>query len=75
LHFRHAGTQLPPLDGACTDDDKGASRLWIILIVAALLVAIVFAFFGQLYFAYFLGIVALVLGAVMLFTRAKTPTD
>ena len=56
-------------------DNKGASPLRIILIVAAVLVAIVFAFFGQLYFAYFLGIVALVLGAVMLFTRAKTPTD
>jgi uncharacterized membrane protein HdeD (DUF308 family) len=56
-------------------DNKGASPLKIILIVAAVLVAIVFAFFGQLYFAYFLGIVAIVLGVVMLFTRAKTPTD
>ncbi len=56
-------------------DNKGASPLRIILIVAAVLVAIIFAFFGQLYFAYFLGIVAIVLGVVMLFTRAKTPTD
>jgi hypothetical protein len=56
-------------------NNKGASPLRIILIVAALLVAIVFAFFGQLYFAYFMGIVAIVLGVVMLFTRAKTPTD
>ena len=56
-------------------NNKGASPLRIILIVAAVLVAIVFAFFGQLYFAYFLGIVAIVLGVVMLFTRSKTPTD
>jgi hypothetical protein len=56
-------------------DSRGASPLKIILIIAAVLVAIVFAFFGQLYFAYFLGIVALVLVLVMVFTRAKTPTD
>ena len=42
-------------------DNRGASPLRIILIVAAVLVAIVFAFFGQLYFAYFLGVVAIVL--------------
>jgi hypothetical protein len=56
-------------------DNRGASPLRIILIVAAVLIAIVFAFFGQLYFAYFLGAAAIVLGLVMLFTRAKTPTD
>lgn len=56
-------------------DNRGASPLKIILIIAAVLVAIVFAFFGQLYFAYFLGIVAIVLVLVMAFTRAKTPTD
>jgi hypothetical protein len=43
--------------------------------VEAVLVAIVFAFFGQLYFAYFLGVVAIVLALVMLFARSKTPTD
>ena len=56
-------------------DNRGASPLRIILIVAAVLVAIVFAFFGQLYFAYFLGAVAIVLALVMLFARLKTPTD
>jgi hypothetical protein len=56
-------------------DNRGASPLRIILIIAAVLVAIVFAFFGQLYFAYFLGVVAIVLVLVMLFTRSKTPTD
>jgi hypothetical protein len=56
-------------------DDKGASPLRIILIVAAVLVAIVFAFFGQLYFLYFVVAAAIVLGLVMLFTRSKTPTD
>jgi len=56
-------------------DNRGASPLRIILIVAAVLVAIVFAFFGQLYFAYFLGAVAIVLALVMLFARSKTPTD
>ena len=56
-------------------DNRGASPLRIILIVAAVLVAIVFAFFGQLYFAYFLGAVAIVLVAIMLFARSKTPTD
>jgi uncharacterized membrane protein len=56
-------------------DNRGASPLRIILIIAAVLVAIVFAFFGQLYFAYFLGIVAIALALIALFTRAKTPTD
>ena len=56
-------------------NNKGASPLRIILIVAAVLVAIVFAFFGQLYFAYFLGAAVIVMGLVMLFTRSKTPTD
>jgi hypothetical protein len=56
-------------------DNRGASPLRIILIVAAVLVAIVFAFFGQLYFAYFLGVVAIVLAVIMLFARSKTPTD
>ena len=56
-------------------DNRGASPLRIILIVAAVLIAIVFAFFGQLYFAYFLGAAAIVLGLVVLFTRSKTPTD
>lgn len=69
----HVSTFTP--DGACTDGQPGRVFLEVILIVAAVLVAIVFAFFGQLYFAYFLGIVAIVLGVAMLFTRAKTPTD
>jgi membrane protein implicated in regulation of membrane protease activity len=56
-------------------DNKGASPLKIILIVAAVLVAIVFAFFGQLYFLYFAVAAIIVLGLVMLFTRSKTPTD
>lgn len=56
-------------------DNRGASPLKIVLIVAAVLIAIVFAFFGQLYFAYFLGAAAIVLAAIMLFAKAKTPTD
>ncbi len=56
-------------------DNRGASPLRIILIIAAVLVAIVFAFFGQLYFAYFLGIVAIALVLITLFARAKTPSD
>jgi hypothetical protein len=56
-------------------NNRGASPLRIILIIAAVLVAIVFAFFGQLYFAYFLGAAAIVLALVMLFNRSKTPTD
>jgi hypothetical protein len=55
-------------DGAGTD---GQSRR----ISPAVLVAIVFAFFGQLYFAYFLGIVAVALALIALFTKTKTPTD
>jgi uncharacterized membrane protein len=56
-------------------DNRGASPLRIILTVAAVLVAIIFAFFGQLYFAYFLGIVAIALAVIVLFTRSKTPSD
>jgi hypothetical protein len=56
-------------------DNRGASPPRIILIIAAVLVAIVFALFGQRYFAYFLGIVAIALALVALFTRAKTSTD
>ncbi len=56
-------------------DNRGASPLRIILIIAAVLIAIVFAFFGQLYFAYFLGAAVIVIGLVMLFTRSRTPTD
>ncbi|HEX2207210.1 MAG TPA: hypothetical protein VHG93_05970 [Longimicrobium sp.] len=56
-------------------DNRGASPLRIVLIVAAVLIAIVFAFFGQLYFAYFLGAVAIVMAIIVLFARSKTPTD
>jgi hypothetical protein len=56
-------------------NNRGASPLRIILIVAAVLVAIIFAFFGQLYFAGFLAIVAIGILVTMLFARAKTPTD
>jgi hypothetical protein len=56
-------------------DNRGASPLRIVLIVAAVLIAIVFAFFGQLYFLYFAVGAAIVIGLVMLFTRSKTPTD
>jgi hypothetical protein len=62
-------------DGACTDGQPRRTPLRIVLIVAAVLVAIVFAFVGQLYFAYFLGIVAIVPVAIMRFARSRTPTD
>ena len=56
-------------------NNKGASPLRIILIVAAVLVAIVFAFFGQLYLAGGIVVAALILLVAVGFARAKTPTD
>ena len=56
-------------------DNRGASPLRIVLIVAAVLIAIVFAFFGQLDFAYFLGAAAIVIGLITVFAKAKTPSD
>lgn len=56
-------------------DNRGAAALKVILIIAAVLVTIVFAFFGQLYFAGFVGIVAIAMLVITLFSRAKTPTD
>jgi uncharacterized membrane protein YGL010W len=56
-------------------DNRGASPLRIILTVAAVLVAIVFAFFGQLYLAGGIVVAALILLVAMGFARAKTPTD
>lgn len=56
-------------------DNRGASPLRIILIVAAVLVAIVFVFFGQLYLAGGVVGAAIILFAAALFSRDKTPTD
>ena len=56
-------------------DNRGASVFKVVLIVAAVLVALIFGFMGQLYFAGFLVIVAIGLGIMLLFSRAKTPTD
>jgi hypothetical protein len=56
-------------------DNKGASPLRIVLVVAAILVAIVFVFAGQLYLAGGIIVAALILAVAMGFSRAKTPTD
>jgi cadmium resistance protein CadD (predicted permease) len=56
-------------------DNRGASAFKVVLIVAAVLVALIFGFMGQLYFAGFLVLVAIGLGIALLFSRAKTPTD
>ena len=56
-------------------DDRGASPLRILLTIAAVLIAIVFIFMGQLYFGLFVLVVAIGLGIAMLFSRAGTPTD
>lgn len=56
-------------------DNRGASAFKVVLIVAAVLVALIFGFMGQLYFAGFLMIVAIGLGIALLFSRTKTPTD
>ena len=56
-------------------DNKGASPLRIILTVAAVLVAIVFVFFGQLYLAGGVVVAAIIFLVAALFSRAKTPTD
>ena len=56
-------------------DNRGASPLRILLIAAAVLIAIVFVAFGQLYIALAIFVFALIFGAAALFSRAKTPTD
>ena len=56
-------------------NNRGVSPLRIILVIAAVLVAIVFVFFGQLYLAIGVLVAALIVGAAALFSRAKTPTD
>ena len=56
-------------------DNRGASPLRILLIVAAVLIAFVFIAFGQLYIALAVFVFALIFGAAALFARAKTPTD
>ena len=56
-------------------DNRGASPLRILLTIAAILIAIVFIFMGQLYFGLFVLVVAIGLGVAMLFSRVKTPTD
>ena len=56
-------------------DNRGASPLRIVLIVAAVLVAIVFVFFGQLYLAGGILVAAIIFAVAALFARAKTPTD
>jgi membrane protease YdiL (CAAX protease family) len=56
-------------------DNRGASAFKVVLIVAAVLVALIFGFMGQLYFAGFVLLVAIGLGIALLFSRSKTPTD
>ncbi len=56
-------------------NNRGASAFKLVLIVAAVLVALIFGFMGQLYFAGFVLIVAIGLGIALLFSRSKTPTD
>jgi hypothetical protein len=56
-------------------DNRGASPVRILLTLAAVMIAVVFIFFGQLYFGLFVLVVAIGLGIAMLFSRAKTPTD
>ena len=54
---------------------KGPSPLKVLLIAAAVLIAIVFVFMGQLFFAGALVVAAVIFGVAMLFSRTKTPTD
>jgi membrane protease YdiL (CAAX protease family) len=56
-------------------DNRGASAFKVVLIVAAVLVALIFGFMGQLYLAGFIVLVAIGLGIALLFSRTKTPTD
>lgn len=56
-------------------DRRGQAAFRIILIVAAILVAIVFGFMGQLFLAGGIVVLALIVGVAALFSRAKTPTD
>jgi hypothetical protein len=56
-------------------DNRGASLLRILLTIAAVLIAVVFIFMGQLYFGLFVLVAAIGLGIAMLFSRAKTPSD
>ncbi len=51
------------------------SALKILLSIAAVLVAVVFVFMGQLYFAGAVVVAAVIFAVAMLFARAKTPTD
>ncbi|HEX8694992.1 MAG TPA: hypothetical protein VF746_21455 [Longimicrobium sp.] len=62
-------------DGDRVMDNRGASPLRILLIAAAVLIAIVFVAFGQLYIALAIFVFALIFGAAALFARARTPTD
>lgn len=55
--------------------NKGPSPLKVLLIAAAVLIAIVFVFMGQLFFAGALVVAAVIFGVAMLFSRTKTPTD
>lgn len=54
---------------------KGPSPLKVLLIAAAVMIAIVFVFMGQLFFAGALVVAAVIFGVAMLFSRTKTPTD
>ncbi|HEX2205443.1 MAG TPA: hypothetical protein VHG91_19185 [Longimicrobium sp.] len=56
-------------------DNRGASPLRILLVLAAVMVAVVFFMFGQLYIAGALVVAALFFGFAALFARAKTPSD
>jgi hypothetical protein len=56
-------------------DNRGASPMRILMTIAAVLIALVFIFMGQLYFGLFVLVAAIGLGIAMLFSRAKTPSD
>jgi hypothetical protein len=56
-------------------NNHGASPLRIIVSAAAVLVAFVFIFFGQLYLALAILAFGVIFGAAALFSRVRTPTD
>lgn len=56
-------------------DNQGVSAYRLILVVAAVLVAVVFGFMGQLYLAGGIVVAAILFLVAAAFSRAKTPTD
>ncbi len=56
-------------------DRRGASPLRILVTIAAILIAVVFIFMGQLYFGLAVLAFAVFFGIAALFARARTPSD